>query len=371
MEEKAQMEDLVDDDLRKLLQQELNESKQRREKIRKPKEPEPEEKSEEEIQKELEDFESVDELDEAEEFDLSEIEAEHPSQYTSDKEPEIDKTEPSAPEAEEQDEEIPQEKVKPEKQKEQKKRRKLTPFAIIGLTAAALVLLSAIGFGIYSAFFANQGDTDIVAADSLKKSTADVTDETDNKTQDEKYAKGKTPAADKEDVKPADKEDVKPADKEEVQKAEASVKEKEQDITSAEKPAVSEKSLPAPKKKAQAAPKKVIKPKPSGGPAKEKKQKKLLYSEAEITDTKDSKPSLKHTEHLYIVQVYASPSEDDAEMWLQRLRNKNVDNPFISTQKIRDKIWYRVRFGSFKTKEEAQNAAIKLGFSQSWVDRVR
>ena len=74
---------------------------------------------------------------------------------------------------------------------------------------------------------------------------------------------------------------------------------------------------------------------------------------------------------MYIVQVYASPSESDANMWLERLKNKNVDNPFISTQKIRDKIWYRVRFGSFTTKDEAFEAAMKLGFSQSWVDRVR
>ena len=54
-----------------------------------------------------------------------------------------------------------------------------------------------------------------------------------------------------------------------------------------------------------------------------------------------------------------------------RLRNKNVKNAFLSTQRIRDKIWYRVRFGPFDTREDAEAEALKLGFAQSWIDRVR
>ena len=74
---------------------------------------------------------------------------------------------------------------------------------------------------------------------------------------------------------------------------------------------------------------------------------------------------------LYIVQVYSTLSREDAEEWLSKLKNKNVHDAFISTQRVRDKVWYRVRFGAFETKEEAKNSAIKLGFAQSWIDRVR
>lgn len=73
----------------------------------------------------------------------------------------------------------------------------------------------------------------------------------------------------------------------------------------------------------------------------------------------------------YVVQVYSSPSKEDAESWLKKLEAKNVINVFISTQKIRDIEWYRVRFGSFNSEDEARRAAQQLGFAQSWIDRVR
>ena len=76
-------------------------------------------------------------------------------------------------------------------------------------------------------------------------------------------------------------------------------------------------------------------------------------------------------QELYIVQVYTSPYKDDAEEWLKQLRRKSVANPFISTQKIRDKVWYRVRFGAYKNADEARTEALKLGFAQTWIDRVR
>lgn len=74
---------------------------------------------------------------------------------------------------------------------------------------------------------------------------------------------------------------------------------------------------------------------------------------------------------IYTVQVYASPSKEDAEEWLERLKAMNIENAFISTQKIRDRIWYRVRFGNFNTREEARSMALKYGFAQSWIDRVQ
>lgn len=76
-------------------------------------------------------------------------------------------------------------------------------------------------------------------------------------------------------------------------------------------------------------------------------------------------------EHVYTVEIYSSQSKDDAEQWLKKLQRKNINGGFIKSQQIRDITWYRVRFGSFSTREEARAAAIKLGFAQIQIDRVR
>ncbi len=79
----------------------------------------------------------------------------------------------------------------------------------------------------------------------------------------------------------------------------------------------------------------------------------------------------KSSGEIYSIQIYSSPSREDAEEWRQKLERKNVRNAIISSQKVRDKVWYRVRFGEFKTKEEARSAALKYGFDQSWIDRIK
>jgi cell division protein FtsN len=74
---------------------------------------------------------------------------------------------------------------------------------------------------------------------------------------------------------------------------------------------------------------------------------------------------------LYIVQIYSSPSKEDAQDWLDKLKRKSVPDAFISEQNVRDRTWYRVRFGNFRTREEAKNAALRYGFAQTWIDRVK
>ncbi len=74
---------------------------------------------------------------------------------------------------------------------------------------------------------------------------------------------------------------------------------------------------------------------------------------------------------VYVIQVYASPSKEDAQEWLKKVQKRIGAEAYISTQLVRDKIWYRVRCGHYTTKESATAAAEKLGFSQSWVDRIR
>jgi hypothetical protein len=73
----------------------------------------------------------------------------------------------------------------------------------------------------------------------------------------------------------------------------------------------------------------------------------------------------------YTVQVYATPSKEDAEDWVKKLQNKNIKNVYISTHKKRENQWYRVRFGSFATLEDAKLAALKNGLTHSWIDRVK
>jgi cell division septation protein DedD len=83
------------------------------------------------------------------------------------------------------------------------------------------------------------------------------------------------------------------------------------------------------------------------------------------------KSNVKEGEQLFTIQVYATPSLDDAEEWKEKLERQNIPDVVITTQKIRDRNWYRIRFGSFKSIDEAKSAAQKSGFANSWIDRIR
>ncbi len=74
---------------------------------------------------------------------------------------------------------------------------------------------------------------------------------------------------------------------------------------------------------------------------------------------------------LFTIQVYATPSKNEAERWLSKLRSSSANAPVITTQQIRDKTWYRVRFGNFSSRDEAEKAIRSLGYDQCWIDRVR
>ena len=110
-------------------------------------------------------------------------------------------------------------------------------------------------------------------------------------------------------------------------------------------------------------------------------KKKQTKNIAKRNSTKEEKPkSIKVPKSnrkpesdigLFTIQIYASPSKEDATEWLNKLQSESINDAFISEQMVRDEIWYRVRFGNFKTKQEAQAAALKLGYSQTWIDRVK
>ncbi|MFH1052674.1 MAG: SPOR domain-containing protein [bacterium] len=83
------------------------------------------------------------------------------------------------------------------------------------------------------------------------------------------------------------------------------------------------------------------------------------------------KSPVKEADYLFTVQVYASPSQDDAEAWKEKLLKQNISDVSITTQKIKNRDWFRVRFGTFNSAGEARKAAIKSGFANAWVDRVK
>lgn len=94
-----------------------------------------------------------------------------------------------------------------------------------------------------------------------------------------------------------------------------------------------------------------------------------------VTNVSDNslKPNTKKVakEEIYTIQIYATPSLEDAQNWLKEIKMRYNIDAYISPQIIRDRQWYRVRFGYYSSMEEATATAMKLGFSQSWIDRIK
>lgn len=76
-------------------------------------------------------------------------------------------------------------------------------------------------------------------------------------------------------------------------------------------------------------------------------------------------------EGTFTVQIISTPSYDDAKDWLEKLYKRGINTGSISEKLVRDKTWYRVRFGNFSTYEKASDALNKAGFDGSWVDRIK
>ena len=74
---------------------------------------------------------------------------------------------------------------------------------------------------------------------------------------------------------------------------------------------------------------------------------------------------------VYVVQVFASPDRQDAEEWLRILRARQVQDATITEQRIKGETWYRVRFGQFGKRQDAEHAALKVGVAQPWIARLK
>ncbi|MFZ9760530.1 MAG: SPOR domain-containing protein [Candidatus Kapaibacteriota bacterium] len=83
------------------------------------------------------------------------------------------------------------------------------------------------------------------------------------------------------------------------------------------------------------------------------------------------KAQAKSTGAEYSVQVMASISKDEANAALRRLQSKGVSFATLSKRSLKGKTWYRVRFGGFSERDQAESAARKAGYSNAWVERVK
>ncbi len=102
---------------------------------------------------------------------------------------------------------------------------------------------------------------------------------------------------------------------------------------------------------------------------KEKKKSTVKIDESEFSMPQPKGPAPETG--LFMVQIYSSPSREDAESWLGQLKARQVPSPMITEHEVRGRTWYRVRYGRFETKEAARSSALELGYSQSWIDRVK
>jgi hypothetical protein len=74
---------------------------------------------------------------------------------------------------------------------------------------------------------------------------------------------------------------------------------------------------------------------------------------------------------VFAVQVYATPSIDDAQAWLERLEQRGMLNPVMTSQVIRGQLIYRIRFGLYESLQTAERDAARFGYTGSWVVRLR
>jgi hypothetical protein len=81
-------------------------------------------------------------------------------------------------------------------------------------------------------------------------------------------------------------------------------------------------------------------------------------------------PSLEKTGNHWVVQVMATTIPDLAVVWMEKLNAKGYD-AFVVEVEIADKMWYRVRLGTFSTRREAENLGALLrqkeGFRDAFV----
>ncbi|MBU3678700.1 MAG: hypothetical protein FGM32_03725 [Candidatus Kapabacteria bacterium] len=148
----------------------------------------------------------------------------------------------------------------------------------------------------------------------------------------------------------------------------------ERDVASATVPRSVPQPEPTPEPAAKPSPKAPVEP---AKPAPSKDIVKPQQPSLNTSPTPRANPQLKTTkgnnagDAQWVIQVHSSQSVDDADEWLQQLQSRNVGDGRIEPVTRQGKVWYRVRFGRYASREEAEQAALQLGYRNAWIDRVR
>lgn len=378
----------VDENLKSLIEGELDRSKERKanrsDRI-KGYEAAKNEMTDDEMSEKLKEFKAVEDEDGASSIDLSKIKAEHPSTYEiNNKDIEIDglevlddpEEEPPAPKKEKKQEapkspksvdetveELLDEPVTEKKKKKKKKKKAvIIPWTKIATAAASIALIGMLSYGGYH-IVDNTGMFAVAPADTIRHETEEAQvheakEEHEDIASHDEHAADTHSDSSHEEIE-ADQEDshIDSSEIEEEAPAEEETLASHEEIETHE-------------------------PKEANIPTKKVKKTRQKKTYASRSNTKRHKETRKRPSNMkrrkasskrgvYTVEIYSSPSRDDAEEWLARLKKRNVKNAFIVTHKKRNEYWYKVRFGSFKSREDAKDQAKKLGYSQSWVDRVK
>ncbi|TAL68177.1 MAG: SPOR domain-containing protein [Bacteroidetes bacterium] len=350
----------IDEDLAALIQEDLQKAKKRAEKVEAPKEEiqQPIQPTEEEMQQKLEQFKPVEEKGDTDMIDLMKVGAGEPAISEIEDAKAVEEVVEEAPTPPPAEIPPPPVEEKKEVKEEKEKKRIILPWKKIGLSAAAVILLAAIGIGgyylLWDKIFPAKGKKPEIA--EVKQKPKEIKKAVPPKVVP-KVDSAVTPTAEVKETKREPDVSVTAldiAEKERKKPKPAIIEKPKPNIVEKSKPVIVEKPKPVV----------VEKPKPV-----EEKPKPVIASNEKKPETKATVIPYEK-KNVFTVQVYTSPSKDDAEDWMKILRRKNI-NGFISTQKMRDKVWYRVRFGFYDTREEARAAAEKLGFDQVWIDQIR
>ena len=342
----------LDDELKAMLEADLEKSKER--KPSSPKEEVPE-FDEQKNQEGLDSFRSVEDLAVADVIDISAIDAEHPSTFLMEEEEKKKKEEeqktkvPVEQSLPIQEEAVPttleneadlkkaqKKEKKPKKEKEakppkEKMPRKPIPIIPILSWAGGIILPLLLALGAVYYFY------------SLKLPKLHNTIFKLEKSEEQKIAKEK-PKDTLVVKKEVPKDTVKQESKEELKKEEP--KEIRTPAKVTEKPIV----------------KKEVKT------AKEKPVVKIKPEKKQVQPKPEPKKPVK--DEIYQIEIYSTPSQEDAEIWMNKLKKRDI-NATLQLQKVRGVTVYKIRYGYFKSAKEAQETAIKLGFSRSWIDRIK
>lgn len=361
-------------------------------------------------------FVDFDDVEQASAFDFSEINAQHPSEYLVQKE-----TPPPSQESENMggyagyaamagnaySEPVPEQIEQKETKKDRRSRR------AIYMAAAGILLAFGVGTAVYF-FWPNimhlaglTGGKDSTAVAESAGHVESMKQGADSHTEEKTHTEQQKPPeahAEHKDVASADshaEQEAHPAVQPKTEPETAHHQKEVKSVAAATPHEIVQKQTPAITKPVEATEQHPIKkkvtahtestiaetpPKPepkkiaeNEEPTPPKVRETVSSKIGKNTAKQKGKPEATQTEstgsgsetQVYTVQVYSTPSKDDAEEWLDQLRSKQIAGGFVSNQTVRGQTWYRVRFGSYSSREEAENAARRNGFSKSWIDRIK